>query len=135
MRETIYHLVPESEFRAQVEGNTYIPARFDQDGFIHCTGDIDTVLAVANDYFVDVGEPVLVLVIETAKVKAEVRLEPPAPVEGSGSSHLEHAHLFPHIYGCLNMDAVSEIGVLHKGDGGYSWPDRFSKTEELAWIG
>ena len=135
MRETIYHLVPESEFRTQIEGNTYIPARFAQDGFIHCTGDVDTVLAVANDYFAGVEESVLVLVIETAKVKAEVRLEPAAPVEGSGSSHLEHTQLFPHIYGGLNMDAVVEIGVLQRDAKGYRWPGRFSKTEELAWTG
>ena len=135
MRETIHHLVPESEFRAQIEGNTYIPAHFDQDGFIHCTGDVDTVLAVANDYFADVEEPVLVLVIETAKVEAAVRFEPPAPVEGSGSSHLEHPRLFPHIYGRLNMDAVVGVGVMQKDDKGYRWPGRFCKTEELAWTG
>lgn len=131
----MYHLVPGSEFRAQIEGNTYIPARFAQDGFIHCTGNADTVLAVANDYFADVEEPVLVLVIETAKVKAEVRFEPPAPVEGGGRSHLERTQLFPHVYGRLNMDAVVEVGVMQKGDKGYRWPGRFSKAEELAWSG
>lgn len=81
---TIYHLVPESELRTQVEGNTYIPARFAHDGFIHCTGNVDTVLAVANDYFAGVEEPVLVLVIKAGKVEAEVRFEEAAPVEGSG---------------------------------------------------
>jgi uncharacterized protein (DUF952 family) len=112
LRDTIYHLVPESEFQTQVENNTYIPARFDQDGSIHCTGDADTLLAVANDYFAGIEESVLVLVIETARVRAEVRFEEAAPVEGSSGSHLEHARLFPHIYGRLNMDAVVEIGVL-----------------------
>jgi uncharacterized protein (DUF952 family) len=135
LRDTIYHLVPESEFRAQIERNTYIPACFAQDGFIHCTGDADTVLAVANDYFAGVEEPVLVLVIETAKVKAEVRFEPPVPVEGGGRSHLEPTLLFPHIYGGLNIDAVVEVGIVQKDDKGYRWPDRLSKAEELAWTG
>jgi len=103
LRETIYHLVTKSELRTQAKGDTYLPTRFGQDGFIHCTGDPDTVLAVANDYFSSVEEPVLVLVIETAKVTAAVRFEPPAPVEGSGTSHLEGAQLFPHIYGPLNL--------------------------------
>jgi pimeloyl-ACP methyl ester carboxylesterase len=115
--ETIYHLVSESEFQAQVKANTYLPARFEQDGFIHCTGDADTVLAVANDYFAGTEEPVLVLVIETSKVITEVRFEEAVPVEGGGTAHLEHAQLFPHIYGGLNMNAVTEIGVLHKSDG------------------
>jgi uncharacterized protein (DUF952 family) len=134
LRETIYHLVPKSEFQAQVENNTYIAARFDQDGFIHCTGDVDAVLAVANDYFSGMEEPMLVLVIETTRVKAEVRFEPPAPVEGGGGSHLEHARLFPHIYGPLNMDAVVEMGVLQKDSDGYRWPNQFSKPE-FPWTG
>lgn len=128
-QDTLYHLVTESEFRAQVKGNAYIPARFDQAGFIHCTGEPDTLLAVANDYFSAVEEPVLVLTIETAKVAAEVRFEPPVPIEGSGASHLEHTQLFPHIYGPLNMDAVTEIGALRKIDGLYHWPDRFATSE------
>jgi uncharacterized protein (DUF952 family) len=129
-QDAIYHLAAEREFRAQVKGNDYIPARFDQDGFIHCTGEPDTLLAVANDYFSDVEEPILVLVIETTKLAAEVRFEPPALVEGGGTSHLEDAQLFPHIYGPLNLDALAEIGVLRKSDGVYQWPDRFTKTKE-----
>jgi len=130
LRETIYHLVTESELRTQAKGDTYLPTRFEQDGFIHCTGNPDTVLAVANDCFPGVAEPVLVLVIETAKVTAEVRFEPPAPVEGIGSSHLAHDVLFPHIYGPLNPDAMTKIGTLQKSDGAYQWPDRFTTTKE-----
>jgi uncharacterized protein (DUF952 family) len=130
MRETIYHLVAESEFRTRAKRNTYLPTRFDQDGFIHCTGEPDTLLAVANDYFSGVEEPILVLVIETARLTAEVRFEPPAPIEGSGTSHLEGAQLFPHIYGPLNLDAVTGIGVLRKSDEAYQWPDRFTTIKE-----
>jgi uncharacterized protein (DUF952 family) len=129
-QDTIYHLVTEGEFRAQVKGNAYVPARFEQNGFIHCTGDLDTLLAVANDYFSGVEEPVLVLIIETAKLTAEVRFEQPAPVTGGGASHLEGAQLFPHIYGPLNLDAVTEIGVLQPHADGYLWPDRFLAPEE-----
>lgn len=130
MREIIYHLVPESEFRAQVKEDKYIPARFELDGFIHCTGEPDTLLAVANDYFSGVEKPVLVLVIETARLAAEVRFEPPAPVAGSGSSHLAHDQLFPHIYGPLNLDAVTAIGVLRKSGGQYRWPEHFTTWDE-----
>jgi len=128
--DTIYHLVTESEFRTQAKGNAYLPTRFDQDGFIHCTGDPDTLLAVANDYFSSMEEPIVVLVIETIKLIAEVRFEPPAPIGGSGASHLEGARLFPHIYGPLNLDAVTKIGALLKSDGRYQWPDRFTTLKE-----
>jgi uncharacterized protein (DUF952 family) len=130
IKGTIYHLVTENELRAQVKGNEYIPARFGQDGFIHCTGEPDTLLAVANDYFSSVEEAVLVLVIKTARLTAEVRFEPPAPIKGSGTSHLEETQLFPHIYGPLNLDAVTEIGALQKNDGKYQWPDCFTTAKE-----
>ena len=129
-QDTIYHLVTKSEFRVQVKGNEYIPARFDQDRFIHCTGEPDTLLAVANDYFSGVEEPVLVLVIETARLTAEVLFELPAPVEGSGTSHLEETQLFPHVYGPLNLDAVTEIGTLLKSAGAHQWPNRFTTAKE-----
>jgi uncharacterized protein (DUF952 family) len=130
MNDTIYHLVTKSEFGAQVKGNTYTPARFAQDGFIHCTGEPETLLAVANDYFSSVEEPVLVLVIETIKLTTEVRFEPPAPIEGGSTSHLEETLLFPHIYGPLNLDAVTEIGMLQKSGGVYQWPDHFTTPKE-----
>lgn len=130
---TIYHLVAESEFRAQVQGNEYLPTRFEQDGFIHCTGEPDTLIAVANDYFSSVEEPILVLTIETARLTEEVRFEPPAPIEGSGTPHLEGAQLFPHIYGPLNLDAVTEIGALRKNGGTYQWPNRFTTPKEWRW--
>jgi hypothetical protein len=100
----------------------YIPALFEQDGFIHCTAEPDTLLAVASDYFLKVEEPVLVLSIDLPRIKSEVKFEPPAPIEGSGVSHLQEGLLFPHIYGPLNLDAVAGVGVLEKTNGRFSWP-------------
>jgi uncharacterized protein (DUF952 family) len=130
LKDIIYHLVTESEFQAQVKGNEYTPARFDHDGFIHCTSEPSALLAVANDYFSAVKEPVLVLIIEPDKLVPEVRFEAPEPIAGGGTSHLEHDLLFPHIYGPLNLDAVIEMGVLRKSDGMYQWPDHFTTKEQ-----
>ncbi|MBN1218294.1 MAG: DUF952 domain-containing protein [Anaerolineae bacterium] len=78
----IYHLVTGSDFNSLAKDNVYVPALFAQDGFIHCTREPATLLSVANDYFADVVEEVLVLVIEVGKVAAEVKFEPPAPISG-----------------------------------------------------
>ncbi len=121
-QDTIYHLVIESDFQALSKGNEYIPALFEQDGFIHCTAEPDTLLAVANDYFSGIKEPVLVLVINLQHVEAEVKFEPPAPIAGGGESHLQEGLLFPHIYGPLNLDAVIGVGVLEKTNAHFSWP-------------
>jgi uncharacterized protein (DUF952 family) len=122
---TIYHLVTESDFNILTNGPQYIPALFEQDGFIHCTAEPDTLLAVANDYFRQVAEPVLVLVIDLPQITAMVKFEPPAPIPGGGSSHIQEELLFPHIYGPLNLDAVTGVGRLRQTNGQFAWPDVF----------
>ena len=121
----IYHLLLEKDYNRHLGAATYLPDRFDEDGFIHCTGDKEALLRVANDYFLGVNERVLVLAIEAARLTAEVRFEPPAPIEGAGTSHLQGAALFPHIYGPLNLDAVVGVGVLPMSGKAYAWPTRF----------
>lgn len=121
----IYHLVTETAFRSQVRGDIYRPASFGQEGFIHCAGEPDTLLKVANDYFASVEEPVLVLTINIAQVQPEVKFEPPAPLLGGGTSHLQGGLLFPHIYGPLNLEAITSLGVLQKSAEGYAWPTHF----------
>jgi uncharacterized protein (DUF952 family) len=130
-RDEIYHLVTETDFRFLTKDNTYVPALFAQDGFIHCTGDPTTLLAVANDYFANVDEPVLVLIIKVAKLTAELKFEPPIPLSGGGTSHVQEDLLFPHIYGPLNIEAVKGVGVLCQEEGGYCWPKDFVSVEEF----
>lgn len=127
-QNTIYHLVTESDFQTLSKGNTYIPALFEQDGFIHCTAEPDTLLAVANDYFSNVEEPIVVLVIDLLRLEADVKFEPPAPIAGGGESHLQEGLLFPHIYGPLNLDAVTGIGELTRKQGQFCWPDGFDRV-------
>jgi uncharacterized protein (DUF952 family) len=124
----IFHLVTESDFQTRCNGNEYIPALFEQDGFIHCTAEPDTLLAVANDYFSDVEEPVLVLDIDLEQVKAKLKFEPPSPIAGGGGSHVLEGLLFPHIYGPLNLDAIIETRKLRRKQGRFFWPDSFCKS-------
>ena len=49
-RDKIYHLVTETDFRSLTKDNTYLPALFEQGGFIHCTGEPATLLLNARDY-------------------------------------------------------------------------------------
>jgi len=127
-QDSIYHLVTESDF--QTQSDDYIPALYEQDGFIHCTAEPDMLLSVAHEYFSQVSEPVLILVIDLKRVKAEVKFEPPAPIPGSGVSYLQEGLLFPHIYGSLNLDAVTEVGKLQQTNGHFVWPDDFVSLAE-----
>ncbi|MBN1649201.1 MAG: DUF952 domain-containing protein [Spirochaetales bacterium] len=126
--KTIYHIVAAGDLAKCTSKGMYTPVGFTDDGFIHCTGEPDTCLLVLEDYFsrFPEEETLLVLEIETGKVTADVRFEDPAPIAGAGKSHLGQGVLFPHIYGELNVDAVSRAGRVIRKNGRYIWPEEFS---------
>jgi uncharacterized protein (DUF952 family) len=125
----IYHIALQSEIGPEILGGAYTPARFSDDGFVHCAAGRDTVIAVAVDYYATVAEPVLLLAIDTDRLAVPWRLEPPAPIEGGGTAHLDTATEFPHIYGAVNLEAIVGIGRLGPGDGSFAWPSRFAPVE------
>jgi uncharacterized protein (DUF952 family) len=71
-----------------------------------------------------VREPLLVIRLELARLSARVAFEPPAPVAGQRDARAE-GELFPHVYGPLELAAVSGIGVLRGARGPCAWPERF----------
>jgi uncharacterized protein (DUF952 family) len=129
--QPIYHLARASELRAGRASVTYSPERLTEDGFVHCAGTADVALAVANDYFRDLIEPLYLLVIDPARLDAEVRFEAPAPIAGGATAHLALATRFPHVYGPINRDAVVEAAQLESGAAGYLWPKRFEPLDRV----
>ena len=129
MNKFIYHIVPESEFKAGIAGNSYIPARFEEDGFVHCTAGRNLSLLVAKDYYSAFlaadAESLLLLQIDTTKLTHELKFEAPAPIAGGGSEHLVNETLFPHIYGTVNLDAVVGNGRLQSNGDHFIWPSTF----------
>ena len=121
----IYHLSIESEFRQRSQGGEYRPARFEQDGFIHCAGDETTALAVARSYFRAATEAVLVVRIELGKLASPCRFEAPAPLPGGGE-HRTPGKTFPHIYGPLNLSAVTGVAPLVRRGDDFGWPSTFA---------
>ena len=126
----IYHLSPASEFRAGLDDSHYTPARFVVDGFVHATVEPEIVRAVASDYFADCPEVLLVLAIDTDRLDAEVRMEPPALLPG-GRAHLTMTRVFPHIYGPVARGAIVGVAELPRGTTGFDWPARFASLDEF----
>jgi len=119
--ERIYHIVPRSQFRI-VRSAWYESATLTCEGFIHCSTD-DQVLRVANEVFSETAEPLLLLRIETAKLGSRVLFEPAAPVAGGRSPG--EAERFPHVYGPIELHAVSGVGLLGSEGGRFVWPSQF----------
>lgn len=123
--EPIYHIAPQAELRAGVAAGQYAPARFAEDGFVHCTATPAAVLAVARDYFSGTTEPLLVLRIDPSRLTARLVYEAPAPLPG-GSEHLRSGELFPHVYGRIDLAAIDGVGDLERRGGEFVWPARFA---------
>jgi len=106
MREDVtYHLTPVEVWVEQRHGVSYVPGAFDAEGFIHCTDGTDRVIEVGNRYYVSDIRAFCVLLIERARIQAEVIYEDPDEV-------------YPHIYGALNTDAVGEARLVERDDAG-----------------
>ncbi len=128
---TIYHLVTRDEFLHSIAGEKYAPPSIAHDGFLHCSGDPETALRVLEDYFASERRPILVLRIDVERVEAEVRFEAPAPLPGAGTTHLRPGTLFPHVYGPLDLSAVTGVATVARGAHGFRWPESFEPLAAL----
>lgn len=91
-----FHLVPTEHWEAQCAGEDYLPERFGEEGFIHCTDTFDEVVAVGNRYYHSDPRPYVLLEIDCGRVAAPIVYEDP-------DRH------FPHIYGHLETAAVRRV--------------------------
>lgn len=109
MTDPIFHIAVAAEWADAT--SAYRPERFDEDGFIHCS-TASQVMRVARARFRGRNDVVL-LRIDPDSVEREVRLE---NLEGGDE-------LFPHIYGELELSAVTGIEPLVVGmDGEFVTP-------------
>ena len=117
--QLIYHLVPQSYYQAQPHDQPYLPGLFEQEGFIHCTAGIEMLLQVANAFFADLPESLLVLEIDPDQLFAPLKFEPHASPKSIESGFTpEPDRLFPHIYGPLNREAIKHTFTLQRNRAG-----------------
>jgi uncharacterized protein (DUF952 family) len=126
----IYHIVMKSDFCARLEGAAYLPSGLPDDGFVHCALEA-SVIPVANDYYADAPSELLLLEIDPSRLTSETRYEAAAPIAGGGSSHLDSAPRFPHVYGPIDSEAITGVGVLGRTARGFEWPTGFTPLESF----
>ena len=88
------------------------------EGFIHCSTR-SQIVGVANTFYH--GQHGLVLlVINPDKLDSEVKWEPPAEPE---PTHAREGELFPHVYGPINLGAVTNVIPFEPdADGNFTLP-------------
>ncbi|WP_406860038.1 DUF952 domain-containing protein [Streptomyces sp. HUAS MG47] len=101
----LMHVVPLDEWTAAPEA-AYAPPSLASEGFVHCSPDEPTALAIADAHYRDVPGTLLVLVLDESRLAAEVHWE--------GSEDM----LFPHVYGPIERAAVASVlEVRRDADG------------------
>ncbi|WP_329277241.1 DUF952 domain-containing protein [Streptomyces sp. NBC_00691] len=101
----LLHVVPLADWSAAPDA-PYAPASLATEGFVHCSPDEAAALLIADARYRDVPGPLLVLVIDEARLAGEVRWE------GSGGT------LFPHVYGPIERDAVTSVLEVRRDTDG-----------------
>jgi uncharacterized protein (DUF952 family) len=125
----IYHIVKEKDYRSRNDGNKFLPSNFNENGFVHCALET-SVIPVANEYYSNVEEMLLLLRIDPLKLNSQTKYESATPETGVGTSHLISSIVFPHVYGPIDNSAVDGIGILTKDKNGYVWPKKFISIAE-----
>ncbi|MFE3323586.1 DUF952 domain-containing protein [Streptomyces sp. NPDC059176] len=102
----IIHVAPLDDWLAIPE-RPYAPASLAAEGFVHCSPDERTTLAVVNAFYRETTGPLMALLIDEGKLLAPVRREPAGSVPPPG---VAPGTLFPHVYGPIDRSAV--VGML-----------------------
>ena len=112
----ILHITKQEIWEKGITSGIYRGDTLDSEGFIHCSKP-NQVIAVAN--FLFRGQTDLVLLsIDPEKVIPEILYE---NVEGGDK-------MFPHIYGPLNLDAVTNVFEFEpRPDGTFVLPEELAE--------
>ena len=105
----IFHITHPADWEHARQQGQYTSGSLTSEGFIHCSKP-DQILNTANRFYAG-QKGLLLLAIAPARVEAEIRFE---NLEGG-------KELFPHIYGPLNLDAVTAVLPFEPdADGGFT---------------
>ncbi|MFI9722567.1 DUF952 domain-containing protein [Streptomyces sp. NPDC052396] len=108
----IFHVVPLDDWLA-IPDRPYAPASLETEGFVHCSPDEATTLAVATAFYREVPGPLMVLLIDEHKLDVLVRWEAPA---GPPPPGVPAGTLFPHVYGRISRDAVDGMMEIERDE-------------------
>lgn len=108
----IYHMVPADFWNSLSGEDPYESEKFADEGYIHTSHTPEQLISTANRLYKGDPEPYLILCIDESKLNSEIRWE------------MAHEEEFPHIYGFINRDAVTDVVVFpREADGTFVMPE------------
>ena len=112
----LLHVTTKDEWERGRETGHLRPASLDDVGFVHLCTPAQAVGVL--DAFFRGREDLLLLVVDPARLGAELRWEDPAPPDPDREPEAHAGQLFPHLYGPLEVEAVREARPIHPGPDG-----------------
>lgn len=102
-----FHMAPREYYDAQPATEDYQPEpmRAGRETFIHCTDGTGNLADTGTRFYAADPREFIALVIDKSRVTAPIKYEDPN-------------HIFPHIYGPLNRDAIARIIKLPRDKTG-----------------
>jgi len=115
---TVLHITTRSDWLAAQMRGAYEAPSLAAEGFIHCS--TPSQAAAVADAFYRGQTGLVLLVLDESRLASELRWEPPA---GPPAPGIPASDLFPHIYGPLNLEAVTAALDFPPGpDGTFALP-------------
>jgi uncharacterized protein (DUF952 family) len=108
----IFHIVKRAAWEDALQRGLYAPVSLETGGFIHCSTGAQ-VLETANRWYLGQAD-LLLLSIDPLRLRPELRYEPPVHPSDERSSQT-----FPHVYGPLNLDAVTQATAFPREADGF----------------
>ncbi len=109
--ERIFHIATAADWGRTLETGTYttstVGRTLDEEGFIHASRR-DQVQGVFDRYYRGLGEPLVLLTIDPARLESELRVDPVGE------------DTYPHVYGAINRSAVVDAVPLDRRGGAES---------------
>src|ERR1700729_730527 len=116
--EILFHIARRRDWEAAQHVGAYRISTLDrtlaQEGFIHLSF-AHQVRGVADRFYADVDDELVLLSIDPSKLTASIVIEPVAGTD----------ERFPHLYGELPVDAVRRVTAYRRGGDGRFGPPPF----------
>jgi len=106
----IYHMTPALSWQTHSKTEPYQADTLATEGFIHCTREADRLMQVANHFYRQISGDFVILSVETDLLASEVRWE------------AADGHLFPHIYGPIQPEAIVAATAFPRNPSGHFLP-------------
>ncbi|MFI1651089.1 DUF952 domain-containing protein [Streptomyces avidinii] len=100
----IFHIVPLTDWAAAPE-LPYAPPSLESEGFVHCSADRPTALAIADAHYRSVPGILLAVELDEGALASEVRRAS------------ETGGRYPHVHGPLNREAVVHVWEVVRTPG------------------